>query len=886
MFRFTHDGPAGRIVADQQRETVERDGESLSLQKRQRLLLELLMASPHQVISLAKIEERVGSGPEVTRNNVSHLRRVLLDQKRALIETMDGGYRFSGDVVAVALADERPPSQTLAPGQHLPSAAGYLVERLSSNAGVERWLVSKQIGAAACREVRVAVHSSGRERLEREAMIHATIHSRFGEDLAVPISSNFLVPEYQILSVDGAWLSLARRAQTTASLLWQMSLSERVSFVAAVAEQVARLHDVGVIHGDLKAASVYVAEDLSMIRLGGLAHALIVSEEPKVEGSPQLPAMQRADWQHRRADSELYRAPELVADGMISEAGDVYALSVLLFQMVVGDFTRTLDAHWPSEVGDRVLRELIGEAAVRDPAERPAAAAFAARLRAYDRLLHESEEREAALAEAGALKAARERDRVRRPWQMGFVGLLVIAVAGLSFLSLQLESARKVAENRALEAAANLDFLQKVLRGADPRIPGVGPDESVRDAVDRAASQLDATYAELPDQHIAVLITLGDVQRGLRDTAAQEASFRKALALLEQTNPEDVHLRARLHFYLARIILLNEPGTEETVADKLERAEAELKRGRALLNSGRDIPLKVLLSEKVAAGNLSSQRGDFAAAEAELQDVVGIVRQDESLLSAEAYGSIIYFAQALLRRGKAEDAFGTLQWVSSVARERGLPDYVTIAGSTLTVQTGWALRKEGMEGLYEDTLIRTQQLFGKDTISSGQLFAYRGDYLNNVGRYDEALDALERAQTIMCESKIGPLYCKGIGASIATALIGLARYDEAELYLNDAEAVFESGYPAALPGIRFARAIVAFKAGDAQSARSLLERVEVRDLAQTSPGFSWSEYHAVLLAAIEAHQQPSHQTAQALRAAREAFITAGGPEAALHWAKI
>jgi tetratricopeptide (TPR) repeat protein len=371
----------------------------------------------------------------------------------------------------------------------------------------------------------------------------------------------------------------------------------------------------------------------------------------------------------------------------------------------------------------------------------------------------------------------------------------------------------------------------------------------------------------------------------LRDTAAQEASFRKALALLEQTNPDDVHRRARLHFYLARIVLANEPGAEETIAGKLERAELELKRGRALLNSGRDLPLNVLLSEKVAAGNLSSQRGDFAAAEAELQDVVAIVRRDESLLSAEAYGSVIYYAQALLRRGKAEEAFEDLQWVSRVAREQALPDYLTIAGSTLTVQTGWALRKEGMEELYEDTLIRTQQLFGQETISSGQLFAYRGDYLNNVGRYDEALDALERAQTIMCESKIGPLYCKGIGASIATALIGLGRYDEAELYLNDAEAVFESGYPAALPGVRFARAIVAFKAGNAQGARSLLERVDANDLARTSPGFSWSEYHAVLLAAIEAQQQPSRQSAQALRVARETFIAAGGPEAALHWSK-
>ena len=70
--------------------------------------------------------------------------------------------------------------------------------------------------------------------------------------------------------------------------------------------------------------------------------------------------------------TRMYMAPEVVEGRRATIQSDVYALGVLLYQLVVGDLSRSLAPGWRRDVGDKVLCEDIaiavdGEAAERRP---------------------------------------------------------------------------------------------------------------------------------------------------------------------------------------------------------------------------------------------------------------------------------------------------------------------------------------------------------------------------------------------------------------------------------------------------------------------------------------------------------------------------------------
>jgi serine/threonine protein kinase len=60
------------------------------------------------------------------------------------------------------------------------------------------------------------------------------------------------------------------------------------------------------------------------------------------------------------SDEPFYTAPELLDGGSSpSPRSEVYALGVLLYQVVVGDLSRPLEADWKEAVTDDILREDI-----------------------------------------------------------------------------------------------------------------------------------------------------------------------------------------------------------------------------------------------------------------------------------------------------------------------------------------------------------------------------------------------------------------------------------------------------------------------------------------------------------------------------------------------
>jgi serine/threonine protein kinase len=133
------------------------------------------------------------------------------------------------------------------------------------------------------------------------------------------------------------------------------------AIVEQTAEAVAALHDHGLVHGDLAPRNVLIGRDdevtLTALSNGKLIDLGIVREDPTDSG---------------------YLAPEQVAQGVRSQAADVYGIGAVAYTALTGELP---DLRRPvgSVRTDLVApwTQLIADATSPNPQKRPSAAAFA-----------------------------------------------------------------------------------------------------------------------------------------------------------------------------------------------------------------------------------------------------------------------------------------------------------------------------------------------------------------------------------------------------------------------------------------------------------------------------------------------------------------------------
>lgn len=317
-----------------------------------------------------------------------------------------------------------------------------------------KWLLEQKLGEGGFGEVWLARHQTMRERrvfkfcfradkvrsLKREMTLFRLLKERIGDhpNIVRLLEVNFDLPPFYVVMdhVDGENLKVWCERQGFPA---QLPLASRLEIVAQIADALQAAHDAGVIHRDVKPGNILVRnsrhEDLArhgpVAKLTDFGIGQVLSHEA-LEGLTRAGFTQTLVAESSsQTGSQMYMAPELLAGKSASTRSDIYSLGVVLFQLLIGDFTLPLTTDWPDLISDPLLRDDLKRCFAGNAHDRFAGAGqLAANLRA---LPHRHSERVREHAEMAAREKAAYRRGVLRTAAVAAV--LVIAFASVAALA-------------------------------------------------------------------------------------------------------------------------------------------------------------------------------------------------------------------------------------------------------------------------------------------------------------------------------------------------------------------------------------------------------------------------------------------------------------------
>ncbi len=330
-----------------------------------------------------------------------------------------GPYLFKGaeepmDVFEVGAEDvaelKAPPNSEKAKRAILPGEEDLFGWRPASGRTIPRrdnWILERRIGAGGFGEVWVASHRKvGTPRvfkfcfdaehlrsLKREITLFRLLREALRDrpDIAKLHDIQVDKPPFYLESEFTQLGNLADWAEAQGGID-QLPLTTRLDLVAGACDAVAAAHSVGVLHKDIKPPNILIyetADGSPCPRLCDFGISILTDRSQlerhdiTISGFTEV-LPDGAD--SSQTGTRMYVPPETLMGEPFTIQGDVYALGVLLYQMVAGDLKRPLAPGWEADVADPLLREDIACAAAGRSDERLGSASeLAQRLRTLDR---------------------------------------------------------------------------------------------------------------------------------------------------------------------------------------------------------------------------------------------------------------------------------------------------------------------------------------------------------------------------------------------------------------------------------------------------------------------------------------------------------------------
>jgi eukaryotic-like serine/threonine-protein kinase len=719
----------GEVELDEATLELRLRGDLVELERKPLELLMWLLRHPGEVITKDELFEALWAGRVVTESVltkcVAKLRQAIGDDAQTVLKTVHGfGYRLVAPVERLALNFE--PAVLAAPvlkvGDSPPQRPNWRLLRRYDGSRGENWL-AEHAKSGEKRVFKFALDGAGLSQLKREITLNRLLRDTLGprDDLVRVLDWNLDESPHFIELAHCSQGSLVDWLAGQGGVV-AVPLATRLDLVAQTADALAAAHSAGVLHKDVKPGNVLIeldAADAPRVRLGDFGSGRVLdAERLQALEITRMGFTQTLAVDGSTSGTWAYLAPEVVAGQPPTVQSDVYALGVMLYQMVVGDLRRPLAPGWDREVDDPLLRQDIAAASDVDPSQRLAdAGELARRLRALDMRRAELAAAQAAAAEAERLRMALARAQRRRRWALGLAGVASVGIAVTGLLLLQVQTARQEADRQAAAAAAvNAFLVRDMLSAADPYS---NPRETrVREVLDRASAQAATRFAAEPQTEAAVRRSLGQAYAALSELPAAAAEFERAAALRPASAARE---RAR-DLYNA--------GANLVETDDLGKARPLLDQALSLVGASQDPDGRQLAA---------SIRKSMASAEHRAGRTDVAVEQVQALLP------------------EIESAFGAVSAEVAMALE-DLGDLQTLLA-----------RYPQAEASLRRALALRETVFGADHPRAIKARARLGATLGQAGRYDEAEIELRRALEASARS-LGPDHRETLAAQEELAL--------------------------------------------------------------------------------------------------------------------
>jgi DNA-binding winged helix-turn-helix (wHTH) protein/serine/threonine protein kinase len=567
----------GSYELNEKRAELRRDGELLKIESKPLNLLMLFVRHPGELITKNDLITALWPGgvasDAMLGGCIARLRTALGDEGSGLIRNVFGhGYRFDGEPKLVeADVVKAPPKLEFHIDDVPPLRPNWrLVRRLGLSG--DCWL-AEHVKTRQRRVFKFSNDPAGLAALKREVTIYRLLRESLAErpcyvDL---LDWNFDTAPWFIESEHCAGGSL-QEWFTAQGGVERVPLETRIDLVIQIAEAVAEVHAVGVLHKDLKPANIFVVPgERPTIRLADFGSSgfhdtgFLQRMEITRAGSTQL-----LDPNDRAEGTLRYLAPEVMAGHPATVRADVFAIGVMLYQLVTGNLAKRPEPGWEVEIDDELLREDIGAAANGDPDQRLATAGeLARRLRERDARRTQREAERAAAATAAAEHRRRDRAQARRIGLILAAASLVIGLIGTTLFALRANEARKLAEFEAARARTVGEFLAGgMFANVSDDVRKVR-DMPIKELLDRAAARIPEQYASDPDTKRDLHLALGHAFLSLDYTDEMDRQFAAADALIiERYGADD---ERRLPIAARRIVASHVAGRLRDDVDRYER---------------------------------------------------------------------------------------------------------------------------------------------------------------------------------------------------------------------------------------------------------------------------------------------------------------------------
>ncbi|MCB1576323.1 MAG: tetratricopeptide repeat protein, partial [Xanthomonadales bacterium] len=542
--------------------------------------------------------------------------------------------------------------------------------------------------------------------------------------------------------------------------------------LARVADAVAYAHAQLVVHRDLKPSNVLVdSQGEPRVLDFGIAKLIEESGEQTQTGTGL------------RVMSPAYAAPEQILGEPIGTATDVYALGLMLCELLVGQLPRQRRGATPAqlaleasqEVTDRAstlaarmspvqLQDLYGDAVEarqlartlsgdldlivttalqREPSRRYAtAAAFADDLRRW----LEGRPISARADSAGyRLKTFIRRHRV------GVAASVLVAVSllgGLGAALWQAQLARAEAQRADVErgkAERELarservkDFILTLFQEQDPisRASAVArtPVALIRDGI----AQIDSSLAGEPELQAQLLKDLGEIQISLDDREAAKATLKRAWELQSNlSGPDSIATAEVLAAYGEAVYAVGDVPASATL---LRDALAKLRKAGA-----GNLPRAALAESSLA--NIELVQGSNEEAEKLARHGVEVFRDTYGVDDVRVASRLGVLGKVQQEAGNYPDALASYREALAIVAKNNGEEHVRTA--MLRTNVGDVLR---VQHKYDEALVQYQAALGIERAKLPADHLYVGGTLLRLGDLQRRMGNLEAAERSFTES--------------------------------------------------------------------------------------------------------------------------------------